>query len=213
MKYAARLLIPVLISLGLHSGIVGTPVVPVEAPMVSAATSNAADNAFVAGTPVPAPVANSVNGGTDQQQELLAWALEQYETAGLELPVLQIHLHSDPAACKGNQGLFSSGSTPWKITLCTEERMVFLHEIGHAWSEFNLTEAERADYVEQRDMESWNHPETPWRARGSEDAANALAWGLVDGPISEMIPGGPLAQKNEAFRLLTGGNSPRIVNK
>ena len=47
----------------------------------------------------------------------------------------------------------------------------------------------------------------------SEDAANTLAWGLVDGPISEMIPGGPLAQKNEAFRLLTGGNSPRIVNK
>jgi hypothetical protein len=206
MKYAARLLLPVLISLGLQSGVVSQVVQTETAP-----SSYVAVDRPVLVIVEPIPLENSTTGGTDQQQELLAWALEQYETAGLELPVLQIHLHSDPAACKGNQGLFSSGSTPWKITLCTEERMVYLHEIGHSWSELNLTEAERAEYVEQRGMESWNDPETPWRARGSEDAANTLAWGLVDDPISEMIPGGPLAQKNDAFRLLTGSDSPRIV--
>ena len=208
MKYAARLLLPVLVSLGLQSGVVGSQVVQTE----TAPSSYVAVDRPVLVIAEPIPLANSTTGGTDQQQELLAWALEQYETAGLELPVLQVHLHSDPAACKGNQGLFSSGSTPWKITLCTEERMVYLHEIGHAWAALTLTDADRSNYVEQRRMESWNDPETPWRARGSEDAANTLAWGLVDDPISETTPGGPLAQKNDAFRLLTGSDSPRIVN-
>ena len=208
MKYAARLLLPILVSLGLQSGVVGSQVVQTE----TAPSSYVAVDGPVLVIGEPVPLANSTTGGTDQQQELLAWALDQYEAAGLELPVLQFHLRSDPAACKGNQGLFSSGSTPWKITLCTEERMVYLHEIGHSWSESTLADVERSNYVEQRGMESWNDPETPWRVRGSEDAANTLAWGLVDEPIRGMTPGGPLAQKTDAFRLLTGIDSPRIVS-
>ncbi len=209
MKNAARLLIPVVISLGLHSGETTATISSLQPgpAQVSQCQLGAVDHA--ATTPELTPT-NTINGGTDQQQDLVDWALEQYAAAGLELPVLQFHLHSDLAACQGNQGLFSSGSIPWKITLCTEERMVFLHEIGHSWSEFNLTEAERTEYVEQRGMESWNDPETPWRERGSEDVANTLAWGLVDDPIRGMIPDGPLAQKNEAFRVLTGIDTPRI---
>ncbi len=104
------------------------------------------------------PLAKST---TDKQQELIAWALYQYEKAGLDLPVLQIHPHSDKTACKGNRGLFGSGSTPWKIMLCADDRVVFLHEMGHVWSEHTLTESERSEYVTQRGMESWNDPETP----------------------------------------------------
>jgi hypothetical protein len=153
----------------------------------------------------------SVIGGTEEQRALLAWALKQYEKAGLDLPTLQFHLAGDEVECGGNTGLFVLGSTPWRIILCSGERLVFLHEIGHAWAEYTLTESERVEYVEQRGMESWNDPDTSWRARGSEDAANTLAWGLVDDPIRGMAPDGPLAQKNLAFRLLTGVDSPRIA--
>lgn len=157
------------------------------------------------------PVATSVTGGTDRQRELVASALERYGSAGLDVPALQIHLPVDPEVCGGNRGLFSPSSTPWTITVCTDHPTVFLHEIGHAWSEFNLSDEQRSDYVERRGLESWNDPQTAWNARGSEDAAKVLAWGLVDDPISEMMAGGPLARMNDAFRVLTGNDSPRIT--
>ena len=64
----------------------------------------------------------------------------------------------------------------WKgerVPLREDERLgAALHEIGHAWSEFNLSQEEMLEYVEEREMESWNDPETAWGIRGSEDAAN-----------------------------------------
>lgn len=205
MKNAARLLLPLLASLIVRLEITAPAAAVVAAPVATSYSEMAVV------VPQERPETTSVTGGTEDQQNLVTWALEQYESAGLDLPILQIHLHSGTSPCKGNSGLFSSGSSPWRITLCTDERMVFLHEIGHAWSDFNLTETERAEFVEQRGMESWNDPETSWRYRGSEDAANTLAWGLVEDPIDGMLPDGPLAQKNQAFRLLTGIDSPRIV--
>ena len=202
MKHLARLLIPVLISLGLQPGVVRSQIVQIEA-----APSSGLAAAVVA---EPVPIGDMVSGGTSLQQEMVARALERYATAGLELPVLEVHLHSDPAECNGNRGSFSSGSTPWSITVCTEDELVYLHEIGHAWAEFNLSEAERSDYVARRDLESWNDPATAWGDRGSEDAANTLAWGLVDTPIVDMLPDGPIAERNEGFRILTGIDSPRI---
>jgi hypothetical protein len=205
MKHVTRILIPFVISFGFHTDFAR---LPVEASATLAPTEHAME---APAAQHEVPLTNPVTGGTVRQQELTAWALEQYESAGLELPVLQIHLSDDPAACKGNRGLFSSGSTPWKITVCTEDQMVYLHEMGHAWSEFNLSDEEMSRYVEERAMESWNDSDTAWGDRGSEDAANTLAWGLVDDPISNMLPDGPLAQLNEAFRMLTGFDSPRIT--
>ena len=146
-----------------------------------------------------------------EQRAVVIWALEQYEDAGLNLPGLQFRLRPDETFCGGNRGFFSHGSEPWLITICTEDRMVFLHEIGHAWAEYTLTTSERSAYVKQRGMESWNDSDTRWGARGSEDAANTLAWGLVDDPIRGMMEDGPIAERNRAFRLLAGIDSPRII--
>ena len=208
MKYASRILIPVLASISFLPGS-APPDLPVASPL-TVSSPQVGEMGETAVDPEPSPTITTVTGGTDQQRELVDWALEQYENAGLDLPVLQFDLSMDPATCKGNGGFFSSGSTPWRITLCTEDRIVFLHEIGHAWSKHTLTPSEQAEYVEFQGLESWNDAETPWQARGSEDAANTLAWGLLDDPIKKMTPDGPLAQRNEAFRLLTGFDSPRL---
>lgn len=212
MKYTARILIPLLISLALHSGTAVSALLNVETLKNPIPTAEITGTAHMPDVPTILPKAvSSVTGGTEEQQKLVAWALERYESAGLDLPVLEFHLHDDKSSCKGNSGLFSRSSSSWGISLCTEDRMVFLHEIGHAWAEHTLIDSQRAEYVEHQSMESWNDPETPWRSRGSEEAANTLAWGLLDDPIRGIAPDGPLAQKNEAFRLLTGVYSPRIT--
>lgn len=156
------------------------------------------------------PSETTMTGGSDEQRQTMAWALERYSASGLELPLLHIELHSDVSFCGGNRGFFSPSSTPWTIGICTNERSLVLHELGHAWVENTLSEADRASYVRHRGLESWNDPETPWRDRGSEHAANTMAWGLSGTPLRGMPTDGPLAERNAAFQFLTGMTTPRL---
>jgi len=89
--------------------------------------------------------------------------------------------------------------------------MVVLHEIAHAWAQKELTDADRDAYVIAGGFESWNSPGTDWSDRGSEHAADTIAWGLLEHPLAMSIPDGPIAEANAAYRLLTGTDAPRLV--
>ena len=158
----------------------------------------------------PSTDRTTITGGSDEQRATVTWALGRYADAGLDLPVLHFDLHPDASGCSGNRGYFSPSSTPWMVAICTDERFLVLHELGHAWAEHTLSDVDRTAFVEFRGLESWNDPETSWRARASEDAANTLAWGLLETPIRHISPTGSLAERSQAFRLLTGFASPRI---
>ncbi len=149
-----------------------------------------------------------VFGGTQTQRATADWAIARFEEAGLIVPPLAIHLHSDPAWCKGHRGIFNAGEQ--RVDVCVEEAGVMLHEIAHAWNWVNLTDTQRAEYVRQGGFESWDEPDTPWLDRGSEDAADTISWALLDEPITGFTADGPIARANASYRLLTGMDSPRI---
>ena len=148
----------------------------------------------------------------DNDQDLLAlgqWALDRFETAALLVPAVEIHMHKSNADCGGHRGTFNP--TANRINVCDHEPLVVLHEIAHAWAHEYLTEQERAAFVAAGGFESWNAAETAWLDRGSEHAADAIAWGLLDEPQAMFTEDGPIAQKNAEFRLLTGSDAPRFV--
>ena len=124
------------------------------------------------------------------------------------VPPVEIHLHQDAAECKGNRGIYNAGSQ--RIDVCVDERLVVLHEIAHAWNHENLSDAQRSEYVAIGDFGSWDEPETPWFDRGSEDAADTIAWALLEEPITSASPDGPIARRNAAFVFLTGSDAPRM---
>ena len=203
MTYAVRTLIALTILISVPWGVEGSRSVALPASPASVVEPEKS----VMETAAPGP---SPSMGTERQQELLEWALNRYQSAGLRLPELEFRLHSDREPCGGNQGFLTRDTTPWLIALCTDERFVFLHELGHAWAAFSLTETDKSVYTQRQGLESWNNAHTAWADRGSEDAANTLAWGLLDEPITFLTADGPLAQRNEAFLLLTGIDSPRV---
>jgi len=224
MKQPTRIFLLVLSSLMLQSG-VGSPATGAPSPIVPSTEDAVAirptrqevpavPSSSLPGQPTPTgtqpPADGTVIGGSAEQRDLVTRALQRYATSGLELPPLQFELHEDTAPCGGNRGFFSPSSEPWTIGLCTAEELPILHEIGHAWAQYGLSDGERAAYVEHQGLVSWNDSETRWRDRGSEDAANTLAWGLLATPLRNMPSEGPLAEKAEAFRLLTGLDPPRI---
>lgn len=153
----------------------------------------------------------TVVGGTAVESQLVYETLEQFAGLGLDLPSLEIRLHQESASCHGNSGTFSSSASPWVVNVCRIDRWVVRHELGHAWTAWNLSETEVASYVDSWQLDSWADSDTPWRRRGSEHAADTIAWGLADDPVCRYSAGGPIAGRIEAFRQLVRIDPPRLA--
>lgn len=139
--------------------------------------------------------------------ELVEWAVGRYQAAGLQLPSIDLRFHETDAGCNGNVG-WTDG---YDVELCTRLAMeagpqrIALHELAHAWCNANLDDADREAFDRFRDSSSWNGSTSSWKARGTEQAAEIIAWGLGDGTMLPLIegdvsPNGLAA----AFELLTG---------
>ena len=202
---------------GLPDSAATGPTLHTDAPQLTEHSQRAFGRFENTGVSVPAiSIGNSAAAPTihapDLQLEVHAeWALGRFESAGLNVPAIEIHLHHTNELCGGNRGIFSPGRD--RVDVCVDDQMVLLHEIAHAWAHDHLTPRQRGDYVAAGGFESWNDPDTAWSDRGSEDAAHTIAWALLERPIRLLTPDGPIAQRNEAYRLLTGSDAPRLVTE
>ncbi|MFQ5966446.1 MAG: hypothetical protein ACE5MI_02410 [Acidimicrobiia bacterium] len=151
----------------------------------------------------------AVIGGSAEQRQQVAQAVEAFERAGLKLPNLQISFALNPAECLEHMGLFETDHYPWRITFCSDAAFVYLHELAHAWELANLTDRERAAFMALRGHQTWADPDVPWEDRGVEGAAFIIQQGLMDMPLPPNLSE-EQASRLAAFELLTGVPSPRL---
>lgn len=151
----------------------------------------------------------AITGGTHPERKAVIEALDRLSALPGELPILEIRIH-DESGCRGHSGLFRTGTEPWQIDICEVTPWVILHELGHAWTALQLNDHQRIALSARWGMESWHDPDTPWRLRGAEYAADTIAWGLLEEPLGCHLPDGPLARRLQAFRELTAVDSQRV---
>lgn len=169
---------------------------------------------------VAGPVSvNDVTFRTEADAALTKWAFGRFEQAGLELPPVAIAFHDSKEPCHGNLGLHRTG-TPARIDICgfnwdrfvPAAKKTILHELGHAWAAHTLTEEARQGFLTVRELTSWGGSHTPWEARGSEHAAEIIAWALIDqGAFMTEISDAQPEKLAYAYRALTGNLPLRIV--
>jgi hypothetical protein len=149
-----------------------------------------------------------IHGGDTAQVQTVEWALRRYRAAGLQgIPTLDIYLHTPREACKGYLGTFQVG----RIDLCTRDssepyaRKFALHELAHAWATTNVDSGLRERFMKLGNLSAWNDFGLPWKERGTEQAAEIIAWGLGEGEITPLLPL-PVDPDYliEAYALLTG---------
>jgi hypothetical protein len=141
-------------------------------------------------------------------RDLIEWSVERYETAGLELPPTQVHF-SNEDGCGGFVGTTIEGRIDLCVRLAMEAgpQRIVLHELAHAWAGSNLDEATKDRFDQLRGLSHWADASDTWKRRGSEQAAEIIAWGLGDGTMLPLIDGDTdPAALTEAFRLLTGAD-------
>lgn len=158
---------------------------------------------------------------------LLQWAMSRFELAGLQPPELAaVTFESQTRRCEGLGGLvLACGCEPAELLLCLDEaqtdvagellgcslhaRSAMLHELGHAWIESNLDDADRAAYLARTGLSSWRGAHVAWNQRGAERSAEVMMWGLLDVelPLSR-LGSPPCDDLEQEFRSLTGVDPP-----
>jgi len=146
-----------------------------------------------------------IYANTDDQLREALWALGRYAEAGLDLPTLTIRLHDSNEACGGNAGVHRFEDGTDAIDICTEARWTILHELAHVWASENLTDADRDAFVARQGLEAWSGSEIEWKDRGTEQAADLVAWALSDSShIPRHVWRGSVGLLEEAYQALTG---------
>jgi hypothetical protein len=153
----------------------------------------------------------AVRGADAAETEMIGWALERFEQAGLELPATVITFHDDHAGCGGSSGLYRPGD-PAEVHLCIPaerpakaRKLIALHELGHAWAETRTDESTRQAFLEERGIDTWQDPGRQPHLWGAEHAAETISWALMDEPVRIIrIYDAAPAQLTSAYRVLTG---------
>jgi len=166
----------------------------------------------------PAEPGIHIHHASAAERRLVAWAIGRYRLAGLTLPSLDIEFR--PAEACGDAwaryerdrqrivDCDTSSSASWVPAADVKE--VLLHELAHAWDAASLTDGVRRRFMAMRGLTTWQGPITEWRSLGSEQAAEIIAWGLMDeglGPLTDRLTTIFRMHSDDlpvAFQLLTG---------
>lgn len=179
------------------------------------------------GLEAPAPFIETVTGyvttldgsridivnGSPLQIELVEWGLGRFKAAGYWRCPRWTRSHSHRPSGPNlwsHTGYASLGAETVRVDLCigeggTADRRTVLHELGHEWEYQNVDAPTRQAFLDLRGLEAWVPADSdmPWQ-EGIEQAAETIAWGLMDQPIGIKIPDTATQDLAEAFRLLTG---------
>lgn len=143
---------------------------------------------------------------------LMEWAQSRFEAGGLSMPEnVDLIFYDTQDECGGNLAVFKGDDSGGVIAFCLRDdapemasRRILLHELSHAWTARNLSEDAIDDFLGLRGLQHWSEP-APWELRGTEHAAEIIAWGLFDAQIGVAgIYPNDTAGLTEAFHLLTG---------
>jgi len=153
-------------------------------------------------SPVREPRITYVEQPTPAAQDTIAWAVDRFVGAGLQLPDLQI---SFPVYCAGKAALYNVGRG--SIEFCRIGKLKALHEFAHAWDDTSGA-VDREAFLELRGLHIWfGGTEVPSHDQGSEHLAQIVAWGLMDADTRRApnLPRNSIPELTRAFDMLTRG--------
>ena len=186
------------------------------------------ETADAAASSTTTPVAATASGfrteifnSTDRLTDLIDWVLGRFELAGIGRPDLVSVTFSPYPLCRDHLGSITNIGKSSHVHLCFDggecetdderdecsafARHALLHELGHAWTNTYLNDDDRTEVLELRGLEHWSGPKVPYLERGTEHAAEILAWGLLEESTATVrLPDRTCDTLAAAFRFLTG---------
>lgn len=165
-----------------------------------------------------------VVNGSEQLEQLVSWGVQRFSVAQLEAPLVASLTFAPVPACENRDGVvFDNGIGHPDLVICKSEadvctpspdncagfdsqgRLSVLHELAHVWLLANEDEPRQQTFVRRVDAASWDDRTSRWFERGVEQAAEVIAWGLMDEPaVLGRIGDPPCETLTDGFTILTG---------
>ena len=147
---------------------------------------------------------------TDAQRDVLDDVLHIYAEANLELPALEVYFHDTTDGCRGNSGLHlgapeNTPSVPGTVHVCDGSRMTLIHELGHGWAHTTLDTNAEDMMLDYWGLQSWRDGDDDWKDRGTERAAQTVAFGLT---LKNPSSSDHILQYVCGYELMTGQSLP-----
>lgn len=180
---------------------------PAESGVTLSAALSSADVTRAEASPEPTwvgPRLVGLDNDPDRRSEAQQ-VIDRFAEVGLELPTVTIEFHESTTPCNGYDGLIRYVEPAPVIAICSDRPYVLPHELAHAWIDANLSDGEKAGYVERWGLASWDGAEDGWNDRGTEHAAFVIQQNISAAP-SRMTR--TWRERAEAFETLTGVESP-----
>jgi hypothetical protein len=131
--------------------------------------------------PFDMPISNyPIEPFTADQQELVDFALDRFETQGLQLPDVKFVFRDSLLLCDLHKGRYYPDMQ--LVEMCSMDKHTLVHELAHAWANEHMTPEQMESFVTSNDLDSWNDHDTAWARRGTEHVAETIAWALSDHP-------------------------------
>ena len=161
----------------------------------------------VAAEPVQDP--HGIYGADAELTAVINAAIDRYNATGFTVDAMRFYAHPTDDKCRGNKALFGRDGEMDRIDLCSGRAFsIVLHELAHAWGYNNMSDNTRQAFLDHTGL-VWYDPNVNWRNRGNEVAANTIAWGLREAPLTATEIGN-YSELLHRFELLTGVPSPRL---
>lgn len=151
---------------------------------------------------------------SEMERDAVGWAVAQFQSAGLELPPVEISFSTDSADCNGEQGVYRLRSQEHSVVVCVpglegaaidrRRKRTLLHELAHAWDHTTLTGTDRRDLQQRFESDDWYATDRPWKERPVERLAETLTWGLLGQPRRPLLIDRACEEVHADFRFVTG---------
>lgn len=169
-----------------------------------------------------------IHNGSPALERLVRWAVQRFEAhlSPLSLQSVTFEQGMEAPQCTDDRTGITvdvGGSTQVYICLAEDDacagdgcttfqasaRLLLLHELAHTWMLRHVDEAAQRSFMDHMGVAEWSSLEVAWHDRGVEQAAQVIAWGLMDEPIELSRLDHTCEELADAYRLLTGGDPPR----
>jgi hypothetical protein len=153
------------------------------------------------------PAITFEDGSSTERQAVLD-VVDRFVSSSMALPALHFRFHDELTGCDGHRGLYHRDGDVAVIDFCSDREILLFHEVGHAWEQFTLDDADRDAFLKAAGAESWQAREIEHNRRGAEIAADTIAYALLSRPDAAVQ-----TRPIELFETLVGMESPRVVER
>jgi hypothetical protein len=139
-------------------------------------------------------------------------ARDDFRAAGLSVAGVDVVFSLDAEQCSGHLGVYRHRDGEHKVWICNPDtkrrRLTLMHELAHAWAAEHLSDSGREEFLDARGLSAWNGPGVAWAERGTEHAAEIIAWGVSSGPCW-LLPRAEIGDRDPVnltiqLKILTG---------